>query len=57
MLITASDKTRLRLLVNRFMNALERLVVLGEDINKILCNKLVNTEKINDEVKENNKRI
>ena len=52
----ASDKTRLKLAVSRFINNLQSSVLLEEDINNILYNELTNTKKINDKIK-NNKRI
>ena len=42
---TASDKPRLKLKVNRFIKALEDLLVLEENIDEIKYNKLINIEK------------
>ena len=43
---TVSDKTRLKLIINRFIKDLESLLVLKENIDKILNNELTNKEKI-----------
>ena len=49
---TTSDKTRLKLTVNRFIKAFESSLILKENIDKILNNELINKEKIKDKTKK-----
>ena len=42
---TASDKTRLKLAINRFIKALESSTVLNENIDKISTYEFMNTEE------------
>ena len=53
----ASYMTGLKLRNNRFMNALESLLVLKENIDQTKDNELANKEKIKGKTKKSNKRI
>ena len=52
---TASDNTRLKLAVNRFIKVLESLTVLNENIDKISTDEFLNTEEKTKQ--KSNKRI